>query len=83
MVNPNAIKDRRAFVILSSWLLVVAFLFLSTIQELRAAVLPEERVDLLYHKYDGGGVTVDGRSFLVRKNLGDSVSVGLNHTSIM
>ncbi len=47
--------------------------------ELQAAVLPEERADLLYHKYDGGGVTVDGPSFLVRKNLGDSVSVGLNH----
>ena len=44
-----------------------------------AAVLPEERADLLYHKYDGGGVEVDGPSLLVRKNIGDSVSVGLNH----
>ena len=44
-----------------------------------AAVLPEERVDLLYHKYDGGGAVIDGPSLLVRKNLGDSVSVGLNH----
>jgi hypothetical protein len=44
-----------------------------------AAVLPEERVDLLYHRYDGGGVTVDGPSVLVRKNVGDSVSVGLNY----
>lgn len=79
MVYPNAIKDRRALVILSSWLLVLSFLFLSTIQELRAAVLPEERADLLYHKYDGGGVTIDGPSVLVRKNVGDSVSVGVNH----
>jgi hypothetical protein len=44
-----------------------------------AAVLPEERVDLLYHRYDGGGVVVDGPSVLVRKNVGDSVSVGLNY----
>ena len=44
-----------------------------------AAVLPEERVDLLYHRYDGGDVTVDGPSVLVRKNVGDSVSVGLNY----
>ena len=44
-----------------------------------AAVLPEERVDLLYHRYDGGGVVVDGPSVLVRKNIGDSVSVGLNY----
>ena len=44
-----------------------------------AAVLPEERADLLYHKYDGGGAEIDGPSVLVRKNVGDSVSVGLNH----
>ncbi len=46
---------------------------------LRAAVLPEERADLLYHSYDGGGATIDGPSILLRKNIGDSVSVGLNH----
>jgi hypothetical protein len=44
-----------------------------------AAVLPEERADLLYHRYDGGGAKIDGPSILVRKNLGNSVSVGLNH----
>ena len=44
-----------------------------------AAVLPEERLDVLYHKYDGGGVEIDGPSILVRKNIGDSVSVGLNY----
>lgn len=44
-----------------------------------AAVLPEERADLLYHRYDGGGAEIDGPSLLVRKNVGDSVSVGLNH----
>lgn len=44
-----------------------------------AAVLPEERADALYHRYDGGGVVIDGPSLLVRKNVGDAVSVGLNH----
>lgn len=44
-----------------------------------AAVLPEERADLLYHRYDGGGAEIDGPSLLVRKNLGDSVSLGPNH----
>jgi hypothetical protein len=44
-----------------------------------AAVLPEERADLLYHSYDGGGAEIDGPSLLVQKNLGNSVSVGLNH----
>ncbi len=47
--------------------------------EVFAAVLPEERVDLLHHKYDGGGVEIDGPSVLVRKNIGSSVSLGLNH----
>ncbi len=47
--------------------------------QLLAAVLPEERVDLLYHSYDGGGVEVTGPSLLLRKNIGNSVSVGLNH----
>ncbi len=44
-----------------------------------AAVLPEERADLLYHSYDGGGATIDGPAVLVRKSFGESVSVGLNH----
>ncbi len=48
-------------------------------QTSRAAVLPDERGDILYHSYDGGGVTIDGPSLLVRKNVGDSTSVGYNH----
>jgi hypothetical protein len=44
-----------------------------------AAVLPDERVDVLYHGYDGGGVQVDGPSILVRKNIGASVSVAANY----
>src|SRR5690606_13330154 len=34
-----------------------------------AAVLPDDRADVLYHRYDGGGVTIDGPSLLVRKKL--------------
>jgi len=61
--------------------LIVTFLLLLSLLSVTAtaAVLPEERLDLLYHRYDGGGVTVDGPSVLVRKNVGDSVSVGLNY----
>jgi len=44
-----------------------------------AAVLPEDRADLLYHRYDGGGVVVDGPSVLVRKSLADKVSVVANY----
>ena len=44
-----------------------------------AAVLPEERADAMYHRYDGGGVTIDGPSVLVRKNFKDTVSVDANY----
>jgi hypothetical protein len=44
-----------------------------------AAVLPEERADNLYHAYSGGGVTIDGPSVLIRKNIGNSVSFSANY----
>jgi Protein of unknown function (DUF3570) len=44
-----------------------------------ALVLPEDRADVLYHSYDGGDVTVSGPSVLVRKSIGDSVSISANH----
>jgi hypothetical protein len=40
-----------------------------------AAVLPEDRADIMYHRYEGGGLTVDGPSVLVRKKFGESFSV--------
>ncbi len=40
-----------------------------------AATLPEDRVDLMYHGYDGGGLDVDGPMVLVRKGFQEKVSV--------
>jgi hypothetical protein len=40
-----------------------------------AATLPVERSDAMYHRYDGGGVTIDGPAVLVRKNFAETVSV--------
>ncbi len=57
-------------------LILLLCLFTASAQ---AAVLPDERVDVLYHGYDGGGVQVDGPSILVRKNVGASVSVAANY----
>jgi Protein of unknown function (DUF3570) len=39
-----------------------------------ADVLPEDRADAMYHNYDGGGITIQGPSVLVRKKVGDSLS---------
>jgi hypothetical protein len=44
-----------------------------------AAVLPDDRADVLYHRYEGGGVTVDGPSVLVRKNVAEKYSVVANY----
>lgn len=41
----------------------------------RAEVLPDERIDVLYHSYDGGGTKIDGPAVLIRKNIGSAVSV--------
>lgn len=46
---------------------------------LHAQVLPEERADILYHSYDGGGVKITGPSFLARANVGDKVSLSSNY----
>ena len=43
------------------------------------AILPEERADAMYHRYEGGGVTIDGPSILVRKNFAEKVSVSGNY----
>ncbi|MEO0442455.1 MAG: DUF3570 domain-containing protein [Pseudomonadota bacterium] len=43
------------------------------------AILPEQRADILYHAYDGGGVTIDGPSVLVRKNFNEKISVYGNY----
>ncbi len=44
-----------------------------------AAVLPEDRTDVMYHGYDGGGLQVDGPSVLVRKAIRDKVSIWGNY----
>lgn len=44
-----------------------------------AAILPEDRADIMYHGYEGGGLEVTGPSVLVRKAYKDKVSVWGNY----
>ncbi|ARU56375.1 lipoprotein [Oleiphilus messinensis] len=44
-----------------------------------SAVLPEDDVSLLYHRYEGGGMKIDGPSVLIRKSMGSQVSVNANY----
>ena len=41
-------------------------------------MLPYDRADVLYHRYDGGGVTIDGPSLLVRKKFAEKYGVTAN-----
>lgn len=45
----------------------------------RAGVLPDDRADILYHHYSGGGMNIQGPSILVRKKIGDHVSLSGNY----
>ena len=45
----------------------------------QATVLPEDRADVMYHAYDGGGIKVDGPSILVRKKATKNLSVSANY----
>ena len=44
-----------------------------------AGVLPDDRSDIMYHLYEGGGVRIDGPSILVRKQVGSSTSFVANY----
>lgn len=44
-----------------------------------AGVLPEDRADALYHRYEGGGITVQGPSILVQKKITDNFAVTANY----
>jgi hypothetical protein len=44
-----------------------------------AGVLPEDEADVMYHSYQGGGITIDGPSVLIRKKIGDNLSLSANY----
>jgi hypothetical protein len=60
--------------------LVFAIIILSfVVWQAYAAVLPQDRSDAMYHSYQGGGMSIDGPSILLRKKMGNHVSVSANY----
>ena len=57
----------------------IGFVLVLAASHSSAAILPEDRADALYHRYDGGGLVVQGPSVLVRKAYKDKVSVWGNY----
>ena len=56
-----------------------AFVLLLIGRTATPGVLPEDRADILYHLYEGGGVRIEGPSLLVRKQVGKSLSFAANY----
>ncbi len=59
--------------------IIACALLLAAAGTATAGVLPDDRADILYHLYDGGGVEIDGPSILIRKKVGKSVSFVANY----
>src|SRR5512144_2573712 len=57
---------------LAAWLTLLPYVA-------NAAILPEDRLDVMYHGDDGGGLEVQGPSILVRKGFNDRVSMWANY----
>ena len=76
----KAVQEVGVVVTKSSFLQSVGLLFglffgmVATCQ-LQAATLPPDAVDIFHHRYDGGGMVIDGPSILVRKSVGPQVSL--------
>jgi hypothetical protein len=56
---------------------VIAALLL--VRSTSADVLPDDRADLFYSKYSGGGMDITGESVLVRKKFTENIAVEVNY----
>ena len=55
--------------------IIAGILVMTATLPLTAAILPDERIDTLFHYYNGGGITVQGPALQASKQVG-------NHTSL-
>lgn len=67
--------SRRALTPFTRTLLTLAL----TVAPALAGVLPEDRADVMWHLYRGGDITIEGPSVLVRKKVGDNLSLSGNY----
>jgi len=58
---------------------VLGFALIAIGGQSQGAILPEDRSDVMYHGYEGGGLKVEGPSVLVRKAYKDKFSVWGNY----
>jgi hypothetical protein len=72
-------KKRRNTSACGLWPAACSLLALLLATPAFAGVLPDDRADVLYHRYEGGGVTIHGPSVLVRKKMAEKYSVSANY----
>src|SRR3954464_11084764 len=58
-------------------LLTLLFLSVCTTPAV-TGVLPDDRTDVLYHRYEGGGITIQGPSVLIQKKVTDNFALNGN-----
>ena len=62
-----------------AWAIAILYAAFGISLPLMAAILPEDRFDILYHRYEGDQVKVDGPSILGRKAFGKHTSLYGNY----
>lgn len=72
LLQAVAVVVTRTYRAVIAWLLLCSF-------PLQATVLPEDRADLLYHSFNGGGAEISGPSLLVRKKFSEKATATFNH----
>lgn len=58
---------------------LIGWLLLGFAQAAWSAALPDERADVMYHYYEGGGQKVQGPALLVRKNFAEKASLSAGY----
>ncbi|MEM8983332.1 MAG: DUF3570 domain-containing protein [Pseudomonadota bacterium] len=81
ILKPQLRRERRQLAGGVVWLAVLigAILAAFAAPAAEAAVLPEDRVDVMYHRYEGDEITIEGPSVLVRKKVGKNFSFDANY----
>lgn len=60
---------------LSHYFFISLLLMTAVCKNAQAAILQDDRVDVLYHSYKGGGMSIDGPAILLRKKTSETLAV--------
>ncbi len=61
------------------WIAIAALAALASTHIANAAVLPDDRADVFYSSYKGGGMDITGKSILVRKKFAEKFALQANY----